>query len=72
MNPDFIPVMAPAEAGQRLFELQLALGRPKEAAAAVVAAAHARQHAGDYQVQTLLHHCGVPDGASSRLRVLWT
>lgn len=71
VNPKFNPVMSPAEAGQRLFELRLALGRPNEAAAAVVAAAHARQHAGDYQVRPLLHHPGVPDGASSRLLVLW-
>lgn len=40
-----------AEAVQRLFELRLVLGRPEEAAAGVLAATSALQHAGSYEAR---------------------
>ena len=40
-----------AEAVQRLFELRLALGRPEEAAAGVLAATGALQRAGGYEAR---------------------
>lgn len=46
------PASQQAEAVQRLFELRLALGRPEEAAAGVLAATGALQRAGSYEARS--------------------
>ena len=57
LDPAGNPEAPRAEAVQRLFELRLALGRPEEAAAGVLAATRTLQRAGSYEARSQALSC---------------